>query len=135
MLAGDIVAFLGTAGIGKSSLFLVVLNLLFKDPSILGLKMRSFYCQTLAKVIWLYQHEAGNPFSYRLVPLEESSEETIPLFADMGTQFGSLRKHTGISLIFTSFRTSRYKELTKSGWRKVMPTWSELRLRHLPRWG
>jgi hypothetical protein len=37
---------------------------------------------------------------------------------------GSPTEHAGISLIFTSFRPSRFKELTKKGWRKVMPTWS-----------
>jgi hypothetical protein len=34
------------------------------------------------------------------------------------------KEHAGVSLIFTSFRRTRYYELTKKGWRKVMPTWS-----------
>jgi hypothetical protein len=42
----------------------------------------------------------------------------------METDIGSPTEHGGISFIFTSFRPSRYKELTKSGWRKIMPTWS-----------
>eukprot|EP01031_Cornospumella_fuschlensis_P034679 gene34679-41995_t len=79
------IAILGTAGIGKSSLFLVLLKMLFEDPSQFGLATRSFYFQTLPS---------------------------------------DLAEHAGISLIFTSFRPSRFKEITKNGWNKVMPTWS-----------
>jgi hypothetical protein len=52
-------------------------------------------------------------------------DATIPLFADMETEYGSPKEHAGVCLIFTSFRSSsRFKELTKNGWEKVMPTWS-----------
>jgi hypothetical protein len=43
------IAILGTAGIGKSSLFLVVLKLFLEDPTRFGLKTRSFttrHCHT-----------------------------------------------------------------------------------------
>jgi hypothetical protein len=50
------IAMLGTAGIGKSSLFLVWLMLLLVDPSQFGLATRSFYYQTRDEVIWLFHH-------------------------------------------------------------------------------
>ena len=118
------VAILGTAGIGKSSLFLVVLKLLLEDPTKLGLETRSFYFQTLPGVIWLYHHDHTNEFSVRLVERSDQLDETIPLFADMETEHGSPKEHVGISLIFSSFRPSRFKEVTKNGWRKVLHTWS-----------
>eukprot|EP01039_Chlorochromonas_danica_P001152 gene1152-1257_t len=42
----------------------------------------------------------------------------------METMDGSPNGHLGVSLIFTAFRLSHFKQLTKNGWRKVMPTWS-----------
>ena len=118
------VAILGTAGIGKSSLFLVVLKLLLEDPARLGLSTRSFYFQTRPDNIWLYHHEAEASFSCRFVPPDEQLDYSIILYADMETATGSPTEHGGISLIFTSFRTSRFKELTKNGWCRIMPTWS-----------
>jgi len=44
------IAILGTTGIGKSSLFLVLLMLLLDDPSQFGLATRSFYYQTRDEV-------------------------------------------------------------------------------------
>ena len=117
------VAILGTAGIGKSSLFLVVLKLLLEDPARFGLSTRSFYFQTRQDNVWLYQHEVKDSFSCRVVPHDEQLDESIILFADMETDVSPF-EHGGISLIFTSFKPSRFKELTKSGWRKIMPTWS-----------
>lgn len=118
------VAILGTAGIGKSSLFLVVLKRLLEDPARFGLSTRSFYFQTRQDTIWLYHHEAENSFSLRFVQSDEQLDYSIILFADMVTETGSPNEHGGISLIFTSFRPSRFKELTKSGLRRIMPTWS-----------
>ena len=104
---------LGTAGIGKSALFLVLLKLLFDDPSRFGLATRSFYYQTSDEVIWLYRHVHANDFSVHSVKSWQL-DETFPLFADMETEQGSPKEHAGISLIFTSFRLSRI--LTKNGW-------------------
>jgi len=118
------IAILGTAGIGKSSLFLVVLKMLLEDPSLFGLTTRSFYYQTRQDKIRLYHHEVGNSFSSRFVPVDEQLDSSIILFADMETADGSPTEHAGISFIFTSFKPSRFKEITKNGWRKVMPTWS-----------
>ena len=117
------IAILGTAGIGKSALFLVLLKLLFDDPSRFGLATRSFYYQTSDEVIWLYRHLHANDFSVHSVKSWQL-DETFPLFADMETEQGSPKEHIGISLIFTSLRPSRYKELTKNGWQKMLPTWS-----------
>ena len=117
------VAIMGTTGIGKSSLFLVLLKLLFDDPGKFELKTRSFYFQTLPGEIWLYRHVHASQFSKHFVERGEELDESIPLFADMETE-GRPYEHTGISFIFTSFKPSGFKELTKQGWRKVMPTWS-----------
>lgn len=116
-------AILGTAGIGKSSLFLFVLKVLFETPASFGLVSSSFYHQTRQDLIWLYEHVEGDSFSCRFVPVGEQLEPALPLFADLHSA-GSPTEHAGISLIFTSFNISRYKELTKNGWCKVMPTWS-----------
>lgn len=118
------IAILGTAGIGKSSLFLVLLKLLLDDPSQFGLTTRSFYFQTLPGEMWLYSHVDATEFIVYFVERGEQLDEAVPLFADMETEHGSPKEHAGISLIFTSFRPSRFKEITKNGWRKVMPTWS-----------
>ena len=118
------VAILGTAGIGKSSLFMLLLKKLIENPIQFGLQTKSFYHQTRPDTIMLYQYENGNIFSCRSVPVGEFLDESIILFVDMETMEGSPNEHAGISLIFTSFRASHYKELTKNGWQKVMPTWS-----------
>jgi hypothetical protein len=117
-------AILGTAGIGKSAFFLVVLKLLLEDPENFGLTTRSFYFQTVPGVIWLYRHVRANDFSVCIVERGTWLDASIPLFADMEDEQGSPKEHAGVSLIFTSFRLSHYKELTKMGWQKVMPTWS-----------
>ena len=118
------IAILGTAGIGKSSLFLVVLKMLLEDPAHLLSTTRSFYYQTRQDKTRLYHHEVGNTFSSRFVPVGEQLDASIILFADMETADGSPTEHAGISFIFTSFKPSRFKEITKNGWHKVMPTWS-----------
>lgn len=118
------IAILGTAGIGKSSMFLVLLKMLQEDPSQLGLETRSFYYQTRQDRIWLYQHENKGTYSVRFVKPDEQLNTSIVLFADMETADGSPTEHAGISFIFTSFRPSRFKEITKNRWRKILPTWS-----------
>lgn len=118
------VAILGTAGIGKSSLFLLLLKMLLEDPAHLQSETPSFYYQTRPDTIRLYQHKAGRTYSVRFVQPDEELDASIILFADMETAEGSPTEHAGISLIFTSFRPKRFQEVTKVGWRKVMPTWS-----------
>ena len=109
------IAILGTAGIGKSSLFLVLLMLLLDDSSQFGLATWSFYYQTRDGIIWLFHHVHANEFIEHFVERGEQLDDSFPLFADMESDDGSPREHIGISLIFTSFRPSRYKELTKNG--------------------
>eukprot|EP01031_Cornospumella_fuschlensis_P027412 gene27412-33107_t len=118
------VAILGTTGIGKSSLFLVMLKMLLENPADVLSTTRSFYYQTRQDTTMLYHHEVGNTFSSRFVPVGEQLDASIILFADMATAEGSPTEHAGISFIFSSFRPSRFKEITKNGWHKVMPTWS-----------
>eukprot|EP01035_Chromulina_nebulosa_P035568 gene35568-47828_t len=118
-----VIAILGTAGIGKSSLFLVILKLLLEKPTQFGLTTRSFYYQIARDKTRLYHHESGTSFSVRFVQADEELDETIPLFADMET-FDAPTEHAGISIIFTSFRSSRFKEVAKNGWLKVLHTWS-----------
>ena len=118
-------AILGTAGIGKSSLFIFILKSLLEDPAKFGLPSRSFYLQTRSEKTWLYRHEESeNNFSCHFIQPGERLDASIILFADMETIDGSPTEHAGICLIFTSFRPSRFKELTKNGWQKIMPTWS-----------
>ena len=74
-------AILGTAGIGKSSLFMVVLKLLLEDPAKFGLKTRSFYFQTRQGKIRLYVPPRGleESFFVRFVPADEELDAAIPL--------------------------------------------------------
>jgi hypothetical protein len=120
------VAILGTAGIGKSAFFLYVLKLLLDDPAQFGLASRSFYYQTLhlRTEIKLYRHEGGDSFSVRSVLVGEELDSSIPLFADMETTDGQPLQHSGLSLIFTSFRKDRYRELVKQGLQRIMPIWT-----------
>jgi hypothetical protein len=115
------VAILGTASIGKRSLFLVVLKSLIEDPTKFGLKTSSFYFQTIVGGFWLYDHVQGNDFNVRLLV---QLDGTIPLFADMETDQTAPKEHAGVSIFFSPLRSSCYKEVTKSCWLKVMPTWS-----------
>eukprot|EP00975_Prorocentrum_lima_P021580 4548237-Prorocentrum_lima.AAC.1 len=115
------IAILGTEGIGKSALFLVILKKLLEDPSTLGLTTRSFYYQTRCSSrdqIWLYRHVRANEFSLTRAIQDLPLDEDIPLFVDMETMDGSPNGHLGVSLIFTAFRLSHFKQLTKNGWRK-----------------
>ena len=115
------VAIQGATGIGKSSLFLVLLKMLLDDPSQLGLETRSFYYQTRNDKIWLYQHENKGTFTVRFVQPHEQLDASIVQFADMETVDGTPIEHVGMSFIFSS---SQYKELTKNGWCMEMPMWS-----------
>ena len=117
------IAILGTTGIGKSSLFLVLLMLLLDDPSQFGLATRSFYYQTRPGEIILFRHVYANEFIEHFVVRGEQLNPTFPLLADMETEQGP-KEHAGISLIVSSFRRSQYHELTKNGWQKMLPTWS-----------
>jgi hypothetical protein len=102
----------------------VLLKLLFDDPSQFGLATRSFYYQTRNEVIWLFHHIHANEFIQHFVERGERLNGMFPLFADMESENGSPNEHVGISLIVSSFQRSHYKELTKNGWQKMLPTWS-----------
>ena len=103
-------------------MFLVVLKSLLDDPTIFGLATRSFYFQTEPSEIWLYHHEGANSFSVRMLQRGEVLDASIIFFADM--VYGSPKEHAGICLIFASISRSSYREVTKNGWQKMIPTWS-----------
>jgi hypothetical protein len=114
------VAIMGTAGVGNSSM---LLKLLLDDPRAFGLATRAFYLQAQQNIC-LYNHVIGDTFCVRFVEADEFSDESVILFADRKTEDGTPTQHTGASVIFTSFRPSIFKEITKFGRRKVLPVWS-----------
>lgn len=113
----------GTAGIGKSSFFLFILNLLLKDPSKLGLETKSFYYQTDSGKVTLYRHVKDNEF--REEELTRITDNSIPLFADMISDGPPMSNNFGVCFVFSSFRINRFKEIIKSGLMRIMPLWSE----------
>jgi hypothetical protein len=119
------VAVLGTAGIGKSVWFLFCLREFLMDPQALQSETRSFYWQTQREFVWFYQHVTNDEYNVIQVPTTQQLDTSIVLFADMDTDEPPKRHGAGTCIIFTCCRASRYKEVTKEGWRKVLPTWSE----------
>ena len=125
------VAITGTAGVGKSSFSLYCLNEYLKNPAILlnSTEDKSFYYQTSAQTTYFFCYKEGlGPssslqFTLRTVLAEEITESRFPLFADIKEQTSLPRDHTGTILIFSSFQPGRYKEITKDGSVKIMPTW------------
>jgi hypothetical protein len=114
------VAIMGTAGVGNSSM---LLKLLLDDLRAFGLATRSFYLQAQQNIC-LCNHVIGDTFCVRFVEADEFSDVSVILFADRKTEDGTPTQHTGASVIFTSFRPSIFKEITKFGRRKVLPVWS-----------
>jgi hypothetical protein len=51
-----------------------------------------------------------------------------PLFVDIKSHHDLPMNHFGVILIFCSFREGRYREITKEGWMKIMPTWNIIEL-------
>lgn len=100
---------------------LYCLKLLLDNPKKFGLETRSFYFQT-NDTIFLYRLIDASKYKKEVVGVGQLDEK-IPLLADMETS-NPPKEHLGFSLIFTSFMKSRYKEITKGGWRKILPTWS-----------
>lgn len=74
-------------------------------------------------MLWLYDYVDDDSFSVTLLSAEEKLDPSIPMFVDMQEPILP-RTPCGPCIIFTSFQPSRYKELIKNGWSKIMPTWS-----------
>lgn len=115
------VAILGTAGIGTSSLFLIVLKLLIEDPTKFGLSTRSHSTFRLYLVKFGY-----TVMCMRMISVSINARNWMYQFLCLLTW--RLNRYLKSTLAFPSSLAhscaSRYHELTKQGWRKVMPTWS-----------
>ncbi len=126
-----VLAVVGTAGIGKSSFFAYCLNEYLKDPSCFlnGVSAKSFYYQTDATELYIFEYVqesdvVGIEFTVRLLEPSENTNSNFPLFADLKSRDSLPKTHLGVTIIFCSFQQKRYKEVTKQGWQKIMPTWS-----------
>ena len=115
-----VVPFIGTAGIGKSCLFLFILMEWFEREG----QPQSFYYQTAKDEISVFEATFDGKFQVSTVPAAGARlNANTPLFVDMKEQ--SLPKEHAKTFIFSSFRPKRYKEITKERIEYVMPTWSE----------
>jgi len=128
-----VLAILGTAGIGKSCFFLYCLNEYLNDATYLGNDSDdvSFYYQTDINEIYEFKFlhkttEGESIFDVSMLSLTSLTDSKYPLFADLQTRDALPRNHVGITIIYASFRSERYKEVVKEGWKKVMPTWSNM---------
>lgn len=121
-------AVIGTAGIGKSSFFLYFLWKYMEDQFFMKDRNgdKSFFYQTSNTSVDFYLHTKEHEFISRVLNFAEYDElksKKYPLFADMETVNYPFRNH-GLLIIFSSFKPDRYKERTKLGFIKLMPTWS-----------
>jgi hypothetical protein len=106
----------GTAGVGKSSFFLYFLWRYMKDR-----KDKSFYYQSDQQFVIFYQNKEG--FQFTITKVLRFTLPQYPLFVDLINEVYPM-DHCGTIIIFSSFKPGRFKELTKEGFVKVMPTWS-----------
>ena len=116
----DVVPFIGTAGIGKSCLFLYILMQWFQKE-----RLQSFYYQISQYEIHLFEVTLQGTLKVSTIVAAGSTlKAAIPLFVDMQEQ--TLPKHhPGKVFIFSSFQPKRYKEITKEKFDYTVPTWSE----------
>ena len=118
----DVVPFIGTAGIGKSCLFLYILMDWFERER----QVQSFYYQISSNEIHFFEVTPdGTEFKVSTIFAAGTTlSAEIPLFVDMQEQ--TLPKtHPGKVFIFSSFQPKRYKEITKERAEYTIPTWSE----------
>ena len=114
----NVFAVIGTSGIGKSVFFLYYLSQYMKTST-----CKSFYFQDCAGKAYFYEHVADNEFEVTEVMGVRESDTKFPLLVDMKTEEFPIDFY-GPIIIFSSFRPGRYKEITKSGYTLVMPTWN-----------
>jgi hypothetical protein len=87
---------------------------------------KSFFYQTSKESVTFFNHIDG--FTFNKTKLDTLKYENLidkkyPLFVDMKTEdypFDNL----GLLIIFSSCKPGRFKEITKNGYNKLMPTWS-----------
>jgi hypothetical protein len=114
-------AVIGTAGIGKSSFFIYFLHRYLQNKT--G-GVRNFYYQVEIGNVQKFEcTAAGNEFTVTDIGTSGTSlDKRWPLFVDMADE-GLPKQHGGTVIIFSSFKSGRYKELCKQGWYKIMPIW------------
>lgn len=129
------VSIIGTAGIGKSSFFAYCLDAFLNNPSCLLSKNedKSFYYQTGSQKVYFFSYNGRNSndaleFDQYILGPQEVTDDRYPLFADLKDKIGQPEDHTGTILLFCSLSNERYKEVTKEGSWKLMPTWTTLEL-------
>jgi hypothetical protein len=87
---------------------------------------KSFFYQTSKESVIFFNHIDGFTFNVITLDIKEYSillKKKYPLFVDMETEdypFNNL----GLLIIFSSSKPGRFKERTKNGFNKLMPTWS-----------
>ena len=116
-----VVPCIGTAGIGKSCLFLFILMEWFEREG----RPQSFYYQTAKDKISVFEATLDGKFQVSTIATASTFKlnANMPLFVDMKDQ--SLPEDHSKTFIFSSFQPKRYKEIVKEGIEYVMPTWSE----------
>ena len=115
-----VVPFIGTAGIGKSCLFLFILMEWFEREG----QPQSFYYQTTKDKISVFEATVDGKFQVSTIATASTFKlnANMPLFVDMKEQ--SLPEVHYNTFIFSSFQPKRYKEITKGMPQYVMPTWA-----------
>ena len=117
----DVVAFVGTAGVGKSCLFLYILIRWFSSNG----GPQSFYYQLSKDDILFFEVTMDGQFKLSTVTSAGSTLYVgMPLFVDMEEQCLP-KHHDGKVFIFSSFQPNRYKEITKEKVVYTVPVWSE----------
>lgn len=117
----DVVAFVGTAGIGKSCLFLYILMEWFTREK----GLQSFYYQISQFEIYWFEVTLLGKFKVSTIAAAGSTlRAALPLFVDIQEQILP-KVHAGKVFIFNSFQPIKYKEITKERVVSIVPTWSE----------
>jgi hypothetical protein len=121
-------AVIGTAGIGKSGFFLYFLWRYMEDIRLMNDKNgdKSFFYQTSKEIVTFFHHIDGFKFNKTKLngqQYDKFSHKKYPLFVDMEGEDYPF-ENPGLLIIFSSFKSGRYKERTKKGFIKLMPTWS-----------
>ena len=116
----DVVPFIGTAGVGKSCLFLYILIQWFTREE----QLKSFYYQVDSSEIFSFAEASSGFRVSKFVAAGASLNEKLPLFVDM-KNVSLPQTHTGKTFIFSSFQPDRYKEIVKEKDEYIIPTWNE----------
>jgi hypothetical protein len=121
-------AVVGIAGIGKSGFFLYFLLRYMEHNRILHINRgnKSFFLSNVQKSVTFFNHVDG--FRLKSTTLDflkyaKLLKKKYPLFVDMETEDYPFNNN-GLLIISISCKPGRFKERTKNGFNKLMPTWS-----------